>query len=297
MWATVQLRDGKAFTPSLVLGAIAPTVVQMHSSGVVLPLMTAVLWIGRFHRLHLLGAVLGGVLGSLGLLPTLIAFHQGLLPPMSPESSLSSIGFVRIFPLFKEVGYWLRVPSLDMGRLYEESIATMETGWFESLVVAVSVMSVAYVLWGNIDFFRRYKTEVLSPDQRLIFLYCFTSLAVHLFLTGVSPITPQGCYFHPVLHAACIPVVLLTTDLLSGRSRRLFVWFALSFIVLRLPASLFLGCLHPMYNEEVGHPYRDLIDSGKFYDNSFVPEPIDRHSVLGNVPYELPAEEINRELD
>ena len=296
LWATVRLRDRGEPLASATLGLVVAVAVQLHPSGIALAILTGLLLATRSHRLHAVWAAAGAIAGGLTLLPTASAWMSGRLPSILTGSHWSELGLFRVYPLTKDLTYWLRLGSLDVGRRLRQSELPEAFAWTIPVLSVLGAASIALALWATIRFFRR-RAAPDSAAGSLVRRYCIFALVGHLLAMGVSSVTPQGWHCLVLLHAASLPVALLCSrwlgshDRQPGRSKargsrplRLLLW---SFLFLRVPIVLVIGLGHPMYVEPEGDPNRARIDSGHFEAIELVPIPFGGDSsVRGPVPWD-----------
>lgn len=255
LWACWRLRDEARFWPAALLGWILVGAPQLHASGVVLILLTLGLLAVKAVRIHLPGLLLGSALGSLTLVPTVLALVQGELPETgNAEADLP--GILKVYPVVKAALYWLRLGSLDVGRRLRQ-VELIPLGESESMVLATTVLFHLFLALTIGSFFialvahwRFYQRESedgrglpADPFWRGYVLLAFASLLVANML---SPVTVQGWHVLVVLHAATIPIAWWIVDVWSRAGAPLRIALVL-FVVLRAPIALFIGLGHPMY--------------------------------------------------
>lgn len=287
LWASLQLVERPRRGPSLVLGAVAVAAVQLHPSGVVLGASTVLLWLAGKQKLSLPAASLGALLASCTLWPTLGALRDGSLPRAVPGGSWTEWGLFQLHPLLKDLLYWLRLGSLDVGRRLRQ--LELEGPWLgaAALLGLLAAASVLLVLLANLRWVREAPT---TSAQRFVRTYAGALLACHLIAMAFSTVTPQGWHLLVLLHVACVPVALYVADVVAdvtrGPSRALRV-ACLAFLFFRLPIVLLLGFAHPMYQRPEGDPNAAHVEAGRLEDLELVPIPFGSDaSERGPVPWE-----------
>lgn len=220
-WCSWKSREQPRFVPSLVLGATLPLALQIHTSAVFLFVLTALLLLGRRLVLNPPGFVLGGVAGSLTLLPFVRAVLAGSVPAVPPDGFIGR-GFVLVYPLLRPVLYWFRLGSLDLGRLHStDSVisirAALEGEVADRLVavllrclegltllsILVPVLATAWLLGRPPRSDRAKRTTEPDPWVRAYAVGAFCSLFVS---AGLSSVTMQKWHALIALPAACLPV-------------------------------------------------------------------------------------------
>ncbi len=108
-------RQSPRFWASLVHVLVIFAAMQMHMSFAVLVLISAGLFAGGLVRVHWPGAVVGGVLGALSLIPWALEAleHPEVLPG---GNGFPLRGLLLVHPLLRGVGYLLRYPSFYYNR-------------------------------------------------------------------------------------------------------------------------------------------------------------------------------------
>lgn len=112
--ATAMRRD-RRFLPTFVHVGTVGLAFQVHASAVVLAVATCVLLLRRRLVVHWGGAIAGGVVTALGMLPYFFALARH--PEISPmHHGFFGRGVVYVYPLVRGVLYWVRMSSLFLGR-------------------------------------------------------------------------------------------------------------------------------------------------------------------------------------
>ncbi len=290
-WASLAQAESASRGASFTLGAVAIASIQLHPSGAVLALATLLLWARRKHHLHLPSTAAGAVLASVTLWPTAAALVTGALPRVLPQSSFTDLGIVRVHPLLKDLGYWLRLGSLDVGRRLRQ-IERPDLDVAIAVLVALAALSVVVAAIANVAFVR---ARPRSPAQAAGRSYLLAVLVAHLAFVGVSSVTPQGWHMLVALHAASLPVALFLAPALTRAPRwaRATLWL---FLLTRLPIVVLLGLGHPMYVAPADDPNREAAQTSRLEEIELVPIPFGSSaSVRGPVPWEAPDAPENEE--
>ena len=250
LWASLRLVDHARRGPSLLLGAVAVMAVQIHPSGVVLAASTGLLWLTGTLRLSLPGAGLGALLGSWSLWPTLSALRAGELPRAVPDGSWTDWGLFQLHPLLKDLLYWLRLGSLDVGRRLRQ--IDLEAPW-TGVAAALALLAAASVVLALVANVRYLRSEPVNEDQQFL----------RQLRRCASPGEPPrghgllhrharraGTCMLSLLHAAsALPVALFVARLHSaqrtGRALRIATLDLRRLFVCR--SSWYSGWAHPMY--------------------------------------------------
>ena len=262
LWGCWKSRDERSFQPSLVIGLLITTTLQIHGSFLVLWVLTAILWARRSIRVNYIAFAIGVIAGGLTLIPTAVAFFQGELPPVNPPDGFIGRGLVYVFPLLKSVLYWLRFISLDAGGIIKHTVF-LNKEWASAgtdhqiLSITVTVLyyiSVASIVLCAIAVYRLFrvywkKDSRPGGDAGWIMQYTVMAFIAMLIAAGLSPVTIQGWHVIIILHAACISgACWLVKKWQDGG--RLIKWAIIVLIVLRLPLGLVIGFGHERYRTE-----------------------------------------------
>jgi len=252
LWCCRNLSDQKSPAISALLAATLLLTAQLHGSVMILVLASLLLLLRRRIQLHWGGAALGAALGSLPLLPTLIAVLRGAAPPTSAAPAAGLL--VRLNSAEKGFFYWFRLSSLDLGRRFRQSLFCQQPGGGEEVpapllchvVHLTEVLALASVVVSLVAgwWFLRRRQETPGDWYRA---YALALLVALLVAALSSPVLIQGWHALIALPAACLPVALWV----STRWRTAGPWLRtimLLFILWRIPASLLL-LGHPMYTQ------------------------------------------------
>ena len=246
-WSAYRLRRAPAWLPSLLHGLAIAVAAQLHPAALILILASVFLFLRGRLRPHWIGLVGGGILGSLTLVPWLLALLEGQeLGLLEGGEGFPGRGLLLVFPLVKGLMYWLRYPSLFMAK----EAVTFDFTAFEGpgaraleiglavLFGAAGVLGVGAAGFANLRMWRRLRRSerggwhwrpwrrppAPASDSARAWLrsYAGWTFVASLATFALSPTTPQSWQGLIVLHVAVVPVVLLLDAL--DRSRRHRRW-------------------------------------------------------------------------
>ena len=285
LWASVRSFEKPHIGSSMMLGLVSVAAVQLHPSGAVLGATTVLLLLSGRQHLNPGAALAGVALGGVTMIPTALARWRGTMPSTVNVSDWTELGLVRVYPLFKDLIYWLRLGSLDVGRRIRQSQVTESWEWLTVALGALAAASVLVALLANIQFVR---CQTLNQEQSFVRTYCAAALVAHVAAMALSTVTPQGWHLLVVLHAASVPVAwMLARTLTSGSGSRVLLTAVWLVLLLRLPIAAVLGLAHPMYVVPKDDPNRPKIERGDLETIELVPIPFGGDaSVRGEVPWE-----------
>jgi len=251
------LRNEAKLGASALLAATLLLTAQMHGSVLILGLSCVFLLIRRRLCLHWGGVALGSVLGSISLIPTIMALIGGSGLPARPESAASLL--TRLNSVEKGLVYWFRLSSLDVGRRFRQSLFCTEPGGGDTvpqpllchlgeLTQILALASVLVSLAAGWWFFRRRRRPDESTESSVREWYRHYTLAMFLAVlvsASMSPVLIQGWHVLIALPIACLPVAdwIAHRWPTAGSSLRAII---VLFVLWRIPASLLL-LGHPMY--------------------------------------------------
>jgi hypothetical protein len=265
LWAAYQLRHRRRFWPSLVFVLIVGMAIQLHTSAMVLAVMSMMLWWRGLVRLRWSGVVTGGIVTVASLLPWIIAVVQ------RPELFPGGTGFpfrnlLLIQPALRGLMYLVRYPSLALPRqVYELDLVPGGTGddLASSMLVVVLVgmgwLTVLMPLWAYRRFFRRARPlwrrrEWPGADRLWLRGYLVWSLVGAALAFAASPTSVMFWQGFPAFHVTTLVVVLMVGTLGRTRrgpvTRRLVVGWA----VLSLLVAGVIGQSSPMFQRSAPPP-------------------------------------------
>lgn len=253
LWATWKQRQEAWRFASVVLGSVLVLTPQIHASGFLLVLLTALVSLRRISRVNWVGLGVGGVVSAAPLLPTISAYLQGSLPAITPEGHLGT-GFARVFPLFKAAAYWLRLGTLEIGRRLQQvvffpgnyegdpqQLADLVLRGLRGLGLATMAVGLVASIW----YFRR-RGAARSGEAEFFRRYALSALLALILGAGLAPFVIQGWHALILLHAVCLPVAAWIHHTFE-RPRKVLFWIVATFLFLRLPIVGVLAMGHPMY--------------------------------------------------
>jgi hypothetical protein len=254
------LRDEARVGASVLLVATILLTAQIHSSALILGLSCLILLMRRRIHLHLGGAALGAVLGSLSLLPTIMALVEGSGLPVRLDAPASLL--TRLNSVEKALVYWLRLGSLDVGRRFRQSLFCTEPGGGDTvpqpllchlleITQILALASVLVALAAGWWFLRRSRGTRHPEHQTSTWCwyrnYTSAMLLAVMISAFLSPVLIQGWHVLIALPIACLPVAAWVAHRWPTGGSLLRATLVL-FLLWRVPASLLL-LGHPMYTK------------------------------------------------
>ena len=118
LWSALVQRERARFWPSFLHAAGLGLAFQIHASCLLLAVASLLLWWRRYFRVHWTGAILGGLVAAIPLIPW--AIEVTTHPAIVTEASKGFLGrgLILVFPLVRGLLYWLRYASLSVaGRI------------------------------------------------------------------------------------------------------------------------------------------------------------------------------------
>ncbi len=269
-----RLRDEGRFLASAVLAATIVLTMQIHASFLILAASAAFLLWKRKLRLSIWGTAAGVAVGSLTLIPTLLAYLRGELPQLAPVrwEHLPPVA-LEVSNVLKGALYWFRLGSPDIGRGIRRAAQVAEGG-LDVVVAAVAALALASIAVSVIAswlYFRRSGVggEASTDGREWVWHYTVSTVAAIGIVAIVAPAPLQGWHLIIALPAACIPVASwLEANLLADRRWRRGL--AASFIALQVVVVLVAGFGNPAYRKpsdpqaierEIPQELRRLFDS------------------------------------
>ncbi len=223
-------RERARFAPSCLHAAVLVLGFQIHASCLLLAVASLLLVARRHVRLHWGGAVLGGAVAALPLIPwALEVMAQPAL--VTANKGFPGRGILLVFPLARGLLYWLRYASLavpnDMSDFkFTDFLAAdrwlgpalrIATRLGLALTIAVPLLANARLWRGGKRFLREKLPPAASPRAwlRNYARICFVAAALVYALSPTTIMMWQGLI---LFHAAVLPVILWGGAL--GRSAR-----------------------------------------------------------------------------
>ncbi len=222
LWSCYQLREQKKFWPSVACLVSIVAAIQIHGSFLILIVATILLlWKKRLY-LDLRGALLGTVLGSLTLIPSIVAvINNNLVYGEQQPQGYIGKGFVTVAPLLKGVLYWCTLGGSDAVRNLKETSFAESSGKYgiyslQLLCILTVIISILASWW----YFRplwtwkkkRPSDHQNSKESQWVRVYCLSVLTALVFSAGLSPMVLQGWQVVIALHAAAIPVAVWAAE-------------------------------------------------------------------------------------
>jgi hypothetical protein len=205
---------------------------QIHTSAVVLCILSVMLWAARRIRVSWSGLAFGAAVCAASLSPWIWAVHQD--PTLIPGSKgFAFRGLIFVFPLLRGVMYWIKLTSLSfVGRM--EALDFTSTVGHEAApylncffvgLIALANITVLISLWLQWRFFRkapriltaRPAAEIL-PRSWLRF-YVYATCAAALVSFAASPTTIMFWQVFVALPASGIAMTMSAEAVLRSRFR------------------------------------------------------------------------------
>jgi hypothetical protein len=230
LWSALAQRERARFWPSFLHAAGLALSFQIHASFLLLAVASLLLWLRRYFRVHWGGAIAGGALASLPLIPWMMDLQSDPAILTEADKGFLGRGLILVLPLVRGLMYWLRYASLAISERMADfdfsSLLGSDPGLGRSLnVLASTVLALTLLipvmanvrLWRGARRLWRTKLAPGASDREWLKGYariCFLAVVV---VFGLSPTTPMMWQGLIVLHAAVLPVILWAGAL--GRTR------------------------------------------------------------------------------
>jgi hypothetical protein len=171
LWSALAQRERARFWPSFWHAAGLVLAFQIHASFLLLAMASLLLWLRRFFRVHWPGAILGGFLGALPLIPWAIEVLSH--PTLVTEAKKGFLGRGLIFGLPRGIGYWLRYASLSVsGRMDDFNFSELlgrPDRWLgpglHALAETVLALTVLFPMIANVLLWRVRRTRPALPTR------------------------------------------------------------------------------------------------------------------------------------
>ncbi|MEX2115505.1 MAG: hypothetical protein WEB37_01360 [Bacteroidota bacterium] len=211
-WSCWKLKDGPAFSPSLLLGMSLAASAQMHNSSFLLFAVALAMILKKAIRIDWGGFVSGLVLGSLTLLPTVLYLIGGEGAAARESQGFLGESLLKVYPVVKGLLYWFTLGGLDVVRPLNETVFLKTSSgmlWVRFLQ-GLCVLSVGISLVSSWWFFKPLWRPQSGGDPKMTWwrTYALWMLLSLVAASALSPIVLQGWQVVIALHAAVIPVVL-----------------------------------------------------------------------------------------
>ncbi|HEY0512804.1 MAG TPA: hypothetical protein VGH73_12920, partial [Thermoanaerobaculia bacterium] len=229
LWSALAQRERARFWPSFLHAAALVLAFQVHASFLLLAVASLLLAWRRYFRVHWTGAVLGGTLAAIPLVPWAIDVmaHPTLITAAS--KGFLGRGLILVYPLARGLLYWVRYASLAVAeRMGSFNFADLlgSDSWLGSELSALgNVLAVTAVLslLANVRLWRHGRRRLrgrLAPgtsDRSWLKGYARVCFAAAVIVFSLSPTTIMLWQGLILFHAAILPMVLWGGAL--GRSR------------------------------------------------------------------------------
>ncbi len=214
--------------------------IQLHASAIFLFALSLILLQRRLMKMHWRGAVAGGVVGGLSIIPWMIEAWS--YPSLVPGSGgiLDRLPFFA-YPMMRAVLYWFRYPSFYLSRSVTDwDFSPLLGSGANAVLVPVGValngvlapLSVFLPLIAGIWLWRRAvkrkwwrRIETSMGDRHWLEAYVLWGFLGILSVSAMAPDSLMWWHFVSLFHAAVLPVVLwLGREIDAGR--RPYLWRA-----------------------------------------------------------------------
>jgi hypothetical protein len=219
LWSALAQRERARFWPSFVHVAGLATAFQLHPSCLLLAVASLLLFWRRYFRVHWPGAILGGLMGAIPLVPW--AIEVTAHPAIVTEASkgFPGRGLLLVFPLLRGLLYWLRYASLSvadrMGDFHFTDFLPSDQWLGPTLTVLGNLLAVTIVfpllanrrLWRHGRRLLRERLPSGTTDRSWLKGYvrvCFVAAVIVFSLSPTTVMMWQGLI---LFHAAVLPVV------------------------------------------------------------------------------------------
>jgi hypothetical protein len=237
LWSALAQRERGRFWPSFLHVAGLGLALQIHASCLLLVVASALLAWRRYFRVHWPGALLGGLIAAIPLIPW--AIEVTAHPAIVTEASkgFPGRGLLLVFPLLRGLLYWMRYASLSVSQridAFDFSDFLGSDRWLGPGLRVISggvlAATVAVPLLANLRLWRRggrILRQRLPPGvtaRAWLKGYARVCFVAAAFVFAISPTTVMSWQVLILFHAAILPVILWLGAL--GRSRH-GAWVAL----------------------------------------------------------------------
>ena len=249
LWTSWRQRESPTFGDSFILGVLLTCVIQLHLSGVILWMLTALLYFSRSIKIRPAEFFFGLSLGIATLIPLFLSLIEGH-PIRLPTSGPGEPFYWLEAPLqiFRATVYWLRLCGGDLGRRITESTSfTTDIDPLARIFFLASTSAAILACIANVWLWRRVQRPELSEGQSFLARYAGFTLVAILFTSALSPVTPQGWHLVLALISACIPMALWLNFSLTVHSLG-FRILVMGILMIRFPIVILIGAKHPFYS-------------------------------------------------
>ena len=248
LWGCWVSRESPRPLASFVIGATIVLTFQIHLSGIFLIFLTVLLLWRKVLKVSWPAFLAGGALGSLPMLPAVLAQFQGSPLNLASDSGLPGRGFVLVLPVFRAVLFWLRLGAPDVGRMQVQNCvsctaAARDSGladavwcFFYRLGGCLASASVVVSAGATVWWFRRSRAPDRPEPERWLAAYTWTALPALMLAAGLAPITLQTWHVVIAAPVACLPVAAGISAGWPFERKWLRVAVVL-FLLLRLPIA------------------------------------------------------------
>jgi hypothetical protein len=149
LWASFKLRKEKSFMHSCILVLCVGFAFQIHLSAMILLILSGLLFLRKEIKVSFGGIILGCFLVLLSLVPYALTAleHPEIyreLPGQSSDYNKNHFflrNLIFVYPLLKTFGYWIRFPSIYIGR---KPFTELKMSWIEPTGISGKLLEYPY---------------------------------------------------------------------------------------------------------------------------------------------------------
>jgi hypothetical protein len=206
---------------------------QVHTSGVILCVLSLLLWVSGRLKVNWTGFALGAAICVASLAPWILAVRQdaSLLPG---QKGFLLRGIVYVFPLLRGVLYWLKLSSLSfVERMYDLDFTTVlgpragpPFGAVMQLLATVTGATLIATVWLQWRFFRNAWRRAAAPrsaphrPRTWLRFYVTATCGAALICFALSPTTVMFWQVFVALPASALAMVMSAEVLFRSRFRQ-----------------------------------------------------------------------------
>lgn len=230
LWSSLAQRERARFWPSFLHAAGLALAFQIHASFLLLAVASLLLWLRRYFRVHWGGAIAGGLLASLPLIPWAMELAADPVILTEADKGFLGRGLILFFPLLRGLMYWFRYASLALSQRmadFDFSGLFGSDPWLgpglNAMVNTVLALTLLIPLLANARLWRRarelWRVKLAPGASHRDWLkgYARISFLAAVIVFALSPTTSMMWQGLILLHAAVLPVILWVGALGSTR--------------------------------------------------------------------------------
>jgi hypothetical protein len=271
-------RDRPRFWQSFLHVLALGVAFQIHASFLLLAVASALLWWRRYLRVHWTGAILGGLLAAIPLVPWVIDLIHSPAILTDADKGFLGRGLVYVFPLLRGLVFWLRYSSLtlsgkmaafDFGDFLDPALGASLGLWVSRILTVLLPLSMLLPLGGNLWLWRKAGRRWKRPlppeatDRAWLKGYALWNFVAAVIVFSLSPTTIMMWQGLILLQAAIIPLLLWAGALSRTRHAprvqtvaRIYTAAAMAVLVILPLGSLHYRCVGHDGSDSFGLPLR-----------------------------------------